>query len=70
MRNAQAGRGPKAGRGSVKHVQQTRVADADGREKSTARGKAQKITEKKEARPNVKKRVGMQQKGAENRRPQ
>ena len=41
-------------RGAVKHVQQTRVPDGEGREKSSARGKAQKVTEKKEARPNVK----------------
>ena len=56
-------------RGAVKHVQQTRVADAEGREKPTGRGKEQRITEKKEARSNVK-NLRMQKKGAEKRRPQ
>jgi hypothetical protein len=46
--------GSQASRGGIKHVQQTRVADAEGREEPFTRGKAQKVTEKKEARPNVK----------------
>ena len=53
-------------RGDVKHVQQTRVADGAGREEPFTRGKAQKVAEKKEARPNVKKR-GMQKKTAKKR---
>jgi hypothetical protein len=54
--HGQTGRTGQRKRGSVKHVQQTRVGDGEGREKSTARGKEQKIAEKKEARPNVKNR--------------
>ena len=54
-------------RGAVKHVQRTRVADGAGREKNTARGKAQKIGEKKEANPRVE-RVRVQKKGASARR--
>ena len=54
-------------RGAVKHVQQTRVPDGEGREKSSARGKAQKVTEKKEARPNVKKREMQKKKGGTKR---
>ena len=54
-------------RGGVKHVQQTRVSDGVGREEPFTRGKAQKIGEKKEARPNVQKRL-VQKKGSEKRR--
>ena len=54
-------------RGAGKHVQRTRVADGAGRENSTARGKAQKIGEKKEANPRVE-RVRVQKKGATERR--
>ena len=60
---------PKTGerRGAVKHIQQTRVADGEGREKSSARGKQQKIGEKKEANPRVE-RMRVQKKNASLRR--
>ena len=54
-------------RGEVKHVQQTRVADGEGREEPFTRGKQQKVAEKKEARPNVEK-MKVQKKGSEKRR--
>jgi hypothetical protein len=53
-------------RGDVKHFQQTRVADAEGREEPMTRGKQQKVEEKKEARPTVTKRK-MQKKPAKPR---